>query len=86
MAFPNGAVGEVTLATITVRADAAGSSDLLLSATPGDLNEGFALETPVGSFDTDVTFGVGTVTVLPEPATVALLALGAAIAARRRTL
>ena len=53
-------------ATLTFRADAQGTTDLLMSTTPGDLTEGFPLD-PTG-FAT-ITFEPGQITVIPEPAT-----------------
>jgi hypothetical protein len=71
-AFPTGISGtDILLATLDFEALAPGQTALTPSVTPGDLNEGFPLD-PTG-FDT-VTFEPATVTVLPEPATIALLA------------
>ena len=64
----NGSVSGIgiLLATLTFHADAQGTTDLLMSTTPGDLSEGFPLD-PTG-FAT-VTFEPGQVVVVPEPAT-----------------
>ncbi|MCK4660127.1 MAG: hypothetical protein KAV82_11450 [Phycisphaerae bacterium] len=65
VAFPESVSGNVILlATMTLSADVIGESDLRVSVTPGDFNEGFGLD-PEG-FDT-VTFELGHVTVIPEP-------------------
>lgn len=77
---------DVLLAELEFRALAPGFSELVLSYTPADFTEGFALD-PSG-FATDVELGGGSVTVVPEPATGALLgaslaALAAASRARR---
>ena len=80
VAFPGGISGTgVVLATLTLSANAIGQTDLWLSVTPGDLNEGFALA-PTGF--ADVTFQPGHVTV-PEPGT-ALLLLAAGLVTVRR--
>src|SRR5262249_52065103 len=79
----NGSVSgnNVALATLHFTAKLVGDTDLVLSTTPGDLTEGFALD-PSG-FDT-VTFQAGHVTVVPEPATVLCLASGLLLTLRRR--
>lgn len=64
---------DVVLATMSFSADLIGQTDLLLSATPGDLTEGFPLTTP-GEFAT-VLFELGDVTVVPEPASLSMLVI-----------
>lgn len=82
LAFPSGISGaNILLATVTLEGDAIGSTDLLLSVTPGDQTEGFALD-PIG-FDGNVTLGSGELNVVPEPASLMLIGLGA-LALRRR--
>lgn len=82
LAFPDGVSGMgIVLATVEFQAVGAmgTSTNLVLSVTPGDLTEGFALY-PSG-FD-GYEFSLGTVNIVPEPAALVLLALGALI--RRR--
>lgn len=84
LAFPDSVSGtSIILATITFSADAIGFTDLLLGVTPGDLNEGFALD-PSGF--ADISFEPGRIQVVPEPASLFLLAALAApaFAIRRR--
>ena len=72
--------GNVGLASFTFTALSSGTTSLGISATQGDLTEGFALTTP-GQFATfnqptaDVTVRPASV---PEPASLTLLALGLA--------
>ncbi|HKQ48069.1 MAG TPA: hypothetical protein VJZ71_08380 [Phycisphaerae bacterium] len=82
IAFPNGIVGtDVLLATLHFTADADGETDLLLSVTPGDNTEGFALDpSGFGSY----LFETGHVSV-PEPAGILVMMLSLACACRRRT-
>ena len=63
----------IPLAAVTFTARAPGQADLILSITPGDETEGFALF-PTGSAST--TFIHGRVTVVPEPSVCVFLALG----------
>ena len=73
LAFPNSVSGTgVLLATLTLHANAIGATDLLLSVTPGDLTEGFALD-PTGF--AELTIQPGHANVVPEPSTIGLLAL-----------
>ena len=80
LVFPPGLTGEVLLATLTFEGLSLGTTDLTLSY--GDEDEGFQLE--VGGLDTDVTFNGGSIEVVPEPATMALLLAAAAFGLRRR--
>jgi hypothetical protein len=81
--FPNGFTGHTVLATVEFTPLALGSTDLLLSVTPGDLTEGFAIQPPPpGLFDV-YTFNLGQIVVTPEPSALVLLAL-AGLALRRR--
>lgn len=67
LAFPDSVSGvDVVLATLTFSAAALGETDLLLSTTPGDLTEGFALD-PTGF--AVPSFQSAHVAVVPEPAT-----------------
>jgi len=82
----NGSVSGIgiLLATLTFRANAQGTTDLLASTTAGDLTEGFALD-PTG-FAT-ITFQPGRINVVPEPATLLpLLFSGLMLAHSRRRL
>lgn len=72
---------DVLLATLTLMADALGTTDLLAAISDGDLTEGFPLD-PSGF--ADVEFLSGQVTVVPEPATLALLLAAAAAAGLAR--
>jgi len=51
-----------------------GIAELMLGITPSDLSEGFALD-PTG-FDANVSFQNLVLTIVPEPSTGSLLALG----------
>ncbi len=83
LAPTNGSVSGtgILLATLTFQADAQGTTDLLMSTTPGDLTEGFPLD-PTG-FAT-ITFEPGLVTVIPEPGTVSFLLIAGVFALYRR--
>lgn len=81
------AVNTILLATIELQADLTnqGITDLLLSdGNPIDLTEGFALEPPPAGLFADVTYQVGQVEVVPEPASLALFAIGTFVLIRRR--
>jgi len=81
LAFPNGVTGnDIVLATLTLQGLSQGTSLMMVSATQGDLTEGFALD-PTG-------FGLfvapcGAVVVTPEPATLVLLAVAGFMVRRR---
>jgi hypothetical protein len=86
VAFDAGLLGDdLLLAVLHLRALGPGSSALVLSATPDDLTEGFALD-PEG-FALAPIFGAGGVQVVPEPGPGLLVAAGlAALALGRRCL
>jgi hypothetical protein len=81
LAFPDCVFGDgVLLATVELTGNAFGLTSMALGATQGDLTEGFAL---CGSGFAPAVYGEGTVNVIPEPASLAMLALGI-LALRRR--
>lgn len=74
LAFPDSVGGTDTLlATLTFSADSLGDTDLLLSVTPGDLTEGFALD-PSGF--ANVQYLPGQIQVVPEPVAVIIVLSG----------
>jgi len=73
---------DVFLAGLFFESLVPGMVTLALGITPGDLNEGFALD-PSG-FDANVTFQDLRFTVVPEPSSGALVALGLLALVRRR--
>ncbi len=81
VAFPESVSGNaILLATLQFTAIAPGQTWLTAATTPGDWNEGFALD-PDG-FDA-FTVQPASLTVLPEPATAGWLVVFALLAARR---
>lgn len=83
LAFPTGVSGTVVLATLTFLGNSPGTTAISLSWGPEE-DEGFAYDPPPSGLDTDVNFTDGTVTVLPEPTTLALMALVGLALVRRR--
>lgn len=71
----------VLLATMSFTADAVGNTSLVPGVTAGDLNEGFALD-PTGF--ADLVFHSASITVVPEPASLSLVLVGATGTIRRR--
>ena len=88
LAFPNAVSGtDILLATVHLQAIAQGKVELTIETTIGDLTEGFALD-PSGFASFTVT--PANITIIPEPATAALLVLVPVIglfrSRRRRTI
>ncbi|MCP4591501.1 MAG: PEP-CTERM sorting domain-containing protein [bacterium] len=85
LSFPPGSSyfgADMVLATVTLQGDLIGISDLEMSDDgPGDITEGFALD-PTGL--ATVVYHPGTIEVIPEPTTLALLAFGGLALLRRR--
>lgn len=80
--FATGVSGDVLLATVTFEGLAVGETLLTLSSGPEE-DEGFLLES--GFLAENVQFSPGSLTVVPEPAGLALLGIGMlAIRLRRR--
>ncbi|MFH0981764.1 MAG: PEP-CTERM sorting domain-containing protein [Planctomycetota bacterium] len=75
---------DFVLATLTFHGDAIGVTPISLSYTliPPDETEGFAKH-PTG-FDEVIWYEEGTITVIPEPGTLSVLALGGLALLRRR--
>ena len=71
--FPTGIDGDVLLATVTFQGLTEGETWLTLDCGPEE-DEGFLLEE--GFLDEDVQFFSGRLTVVPEPAGLALLGIG----------
>lgn len=82
LAFPGSVSGaDVLLASVTFSAVSLGETDLMLSTTPGDLTEGFALD-PAGF--AEPVFQDAHVSVVPEPATGLLCVIALTIVGRAK--
>jgi hypothetical protein len=79
--FPPGVTGDVLLATLTLEGLSEGETLLSLGVTPEE-DEGLLWE--VGGLATGVQFDSATLTVTPEPTTLALLMLSSCWGLRRR--
>jgi hypothetical protein len=81
-----GLTGLRLLATVTIQGDLEGITGLTLSDNnPDDLAEGFAIQPPPAGVFADVVYNPGQIEVIPEPATLTMLALcGLALVGRRR--
>jgi hypothetical protein len=76
-AFPVGLTGSVLLATLSLSADEVGVSVLTLEITDGDATEGFAFDPDFSAgFDSVQLAAPLEITVVPEPGSAGLLALG----------
>ncbi len=79
--FPSGVTGEVLLATLTFEGLSEGATLLSLSSGPEE-DEGF--EYQAGGLAEGVVFEPATLTVTPEPTTMALLLASSLLVLRRR--